>query len=530
MIDKNLNTLDKIYQSFVSNANPDDIIMYFNESQISVQMYIEGVDSYVRHLINLGVKSGEAVGYSMPNCPEVFCLFTAIARIGACAVPLFHMIPDAAKADIFRKSRVQIAVVSSKQYDSFKEASEKAVSPYRIVTIDKGSVCQYSFESSIDNIDLDKALANGISPDLPLIIASSSGTTGVPKLVAMSQSNVASEVYAAIDLITPIDSDCITRYRNSIAFPLSTAGIITVIGMIFVNIPIIFSQDISPIRFLQLMSMWKSQGLSAPPAYFEGILSLPMLDSFDLTSVKAIAGGMDFIFPSLVRRMKEKFINIRYFANGYGLIETSNVFMVCKQTVEDGYDKPTSMMRICRGTSNSIEVRGEDGNLVPLGCEGELYVRGSNVVKGYLNNPNESESSFSDGWFKTGDIVRNEGEGLITLLGRRKYLIKRGGKSISPIFVQDYLNKIEGVENSAVVGVPHQLYGEMIWAFIVVKNGFRLDLKDIMKHVRKELPNYMVPDQISFIDQIPKNSGVGKVDSEKLKEMALIELTNTYGG
>lgn len=530
MIDKNLDTLDKIYQSFVSNANLDDIIMYYNESQISIKMYIDGVDSYVRHLINLGVKPGEVVGYSMPNCPEIFFLFTAIARVGACAVPLFHMIPDAAKADIFNRSRVQIAVVSSAQYESFKEASKKAGSSYQIVTIDKGSECEYSFESSIDNIDLGKALVNGISPDLPLIIASSSGTTGIPKLVAMSQSNIASEVYAAIDLVTPIDSDCITEYKNSIAFPLSTAAIITVIGMVFVNVPIIFSQDVSPLRFLELMSKWKSQGLSAPPAYFEAILSLPMLDSFDLTNVKVIAGGMDFISPSLVRRMKEKFINVQCFANGYGLIETSNVFMVCKQTIEEGYDKPTGMMRICNGTSNTIEVRDEDGNLVPVGREGELCVRGSNVVKGYLNNPDESKRSFVDGWFKTGDIVRNEGDGLITLLGRRKYLIKRGGKSVSPIFVQDHLNKIEGVENSGVVGVPHQLYGEMIWAFIVVKNGFGLGLKDIMKYVRKELPNYMVPDQISFIEEIPKNSGVGKVDFEKLKEMALIELSNIYGG
>ncbi|KNY28041.1 Long-chain-fatty-acid--CoA ligase [Pseudobacteroides cellulosolvens ATCC 35603 = DSM 2933] len=245
-----------------------------------------------------------------------------------------------------------------------------------------------------------------------------------------------------------------------------------------------------------------------------------------MTSVETMAGGMDFISPSLVRRMKEKFINLNSLANGYGLIETANVFMVCKQNVEEGFYKPTSKMRLCSGTSNAIEVRDEGGSLVSPGNEGELYVRGSNVVRGYLNNAEETARSFGDGWFKTGDIVRNEGDGYITLLGRRKYLIKRGGKSISPVFVQDHLNKVEGIKVSAVVGVPHQLYGEMVWAFIVVKDGYKVELKDIMKHCRKELPNYMVPDQVLFIDEIPKNPGAGKVNYERLKEVALSELGN----
>ncbi|KNY28042.1 AMP-dependent synthetase and ligase [Pseudobacteroides cellulosolvens ATCC 35603 = DSM 2933] len=264
MIDNSLNTIDKIYQSFIRTAIPDDMIMYYNDSQVSVKVYMDGVDRYTRHLINLGVKPGVAIGYSMPNCPEVFYLFTAISRLGACAVPLFHMFPDVAKVDIFQKSRVQLVIVSEMQYDSFKAASEKAGCQYRIVTTHKGSACEYDFESSIDHIDLNSYYMNEVSPDMPLVIASSSGTTGIPKLVAMTQANIASEVYASIDLITPINSNIIKGYRYSIAFPLSTSGIITIIGLMFGGISIIFSQDVSPLRFLKLMSQWKAEGLTAP--------------------------------------------------------------------------------------------------------------------------------------------------------------------------------------------------------------------------------------------------------------------------
>jgi acyl-CoA synthetase (AMP-forming)/AMP-acid ligase II len=157
------------------------------------------------------------------------------------------------------------------------------------------------------------------------------------------------------------------------------------------------------------------------------------------------------------------------------------------------------------------------------------------VVRGYLGNPAETENaggyaSFKDGWFRTGDLARNEGNDTITLLGRKKYLIKRGGKSVSPIVVQNELNKIPGVRNSAVVGVPHQLYGEMVWAFIVKQPQADLQLKAIMRHCRAELPNYMIPDQVTFIDEIPKNPGVGKVDFEKLRIMAQQELEQINGG
>jgi acyl-CoA synthetase (AMP-forming)/AMP-acid ligase II len=157
-------------------------------------------------------------------------------------------------------------------------------------------------------------------------------------------------------------------------------------------------------------------------------------------------------------------------------------------------------------------------------------VKGANVIRGYPGDPAATEESFKDDWFRTGDIVINEGNNRVTLLGRKKYLIKRGGKSVSPVVVQNHINKLEGVKDSAVVGLPHQLYGEMVWAFVVPQKGVDLRLKEVMKHCRSELANYMVPDQVSFIDEIPKNSGVGKVNYELLKEMANKELQAIPGG
>jgi acyl-coenzyme A synthetase/AMP-(fatty) acid ligase len=530
MIGYNLKTVNDIYEDFVKRGDPEKPVMHFNESTVTLAEFKRNVDLYTGHLIQLGVRAGTPVGYTMPNCPEIFYLFIAISRLGSSAVPLFHMIPDMGKADIFKKCNVKYVITTSQQFASFKECSDKTGAQYKTATIDANEDAFYNFSIPI-NIETkatDCILAD-TDPDMPLLLASSSGTTGIPKFVMMTQSNFASEIYASYELVSPFDINGTDGYSSLMAFPLCTSGILTCLGVLFAGVTAIFMTEVSPVKFVQLLAYWKADTMSAPPAFFEAILTLPMLDNFDLSSVKRVFTGMDFFSPSLYRRLQMKFTGLNGFANGYGLTETSNVFMVCKSIGEENPNS-TTLMKLVENIGNSIEVRDDQDNLVPIGSEGELYVKGSNVIKGYLGNPEENQKSFNDGWFKTGDIARNEGNNTITLLGRKKYLIKRGGKQISPIVVQDYINKLEGVENSAVVGVPHQLYGEMVWAFIVKKDGCSLELKDVMKHLRSGLANYMVPDQVYFIDAIPKNSGVGKVNYEKLKEIANCELLKISGG
>lgn len=531
MISYNLKTLNGIYDSYVKSNSSQRVIMRCNDRTVTLEEMKSKVDLFIRHLIRLEVKPGVRVGYTMPNCPELFYLFIAISKLGGCAVPLFHMIPDMGKADIYKRCNVELVVTTSRQFESLKECSVKANAGYKIATIDTNPDAEYNFALPIeDGIETEGFILDKTDASLPLLIASSSGTTGIPKLVAMTQSNIAAEVYVSIALALPFDINREDGYSSAMAFPLSTAGILVCMGIMFAGVCLIYSPDISPVKYLQMLSQEKADSMSAPPAYFEAILSLPMLDTFDLTTIKRVMTGMDFFSPSLLQRLKAKFTHITSLANGYGLIETTNVFMNCKISSDQELSNPTNVMTLIEGIGNYIDIRDEEGISVPVGSEGELYVKGANVVHGYIGNEAETQKSFKDGWFRTGDIVRNQGNNTITLLGRKKYLIKRGGKSVSPIVVQNHINKLQGVKASAVVGVPHQLYGEMIWAFIVTKEGCDVQLKDIMRHCRNELANYMVPDQVTFIEEIPKNPGVGKVDFEKLKEMAIKELLTIQGG
>jgi len=120
-------------------------------------------------------------------------------------------------------------------------------------------------------------------------------------------------------------------YSSIIAFPLSTSGILMTSGMLLTGIKIIFSSDMSPVRYLELIDYWNAASMAAPPAYYEAILALPHLHAFDVSSITNIMTGMDFFSQSLLSRLKSKFANIRSAANGYGLVETSLAFMLWKK-------------------------------------------------------------------------------------------------------------------------------------------------------------------------------------------------------
>lgn len=527
----NVTTFNDCILTFLKKYKPEKTIMIYNDRPITMGELNRNIDLYARHLIHMGVKPGTGIGYTLPNRPEIMYLFLALARLGAYALPVFHMIPDAGKVNIFKSGRVQWVITSAAQYDALSAASVNATPEYKLATIDACEKADYNLAEPADMaIVTEDYLLKQTAPHLPLLMSTSSGTTGIPKPVMMTQGNGGALALATIDMVAPDPLIGEDSYTSASSFPFSTSGILTVAATLFGSQILIFSDDISPMNFLRMISKSQAVSMAAPPAYFEALLSQPMLDEVDTSSIKRIFTGMDFLSPAQVARLKAKFININSAVSGYGLVETTLIFMHCKILEAEKLNTPLNYMKLIENIGNSIDVRDADGKSVVDGEVGELYVKGPSVVPGYLGNPAENAVSFKDGWFKTGDIVRKEGANVITLLGRQKYLIKRGGRSVSPLVVQNQINTLNGVKNSAVVGIPHPLYGEMIWAFVVKNGNASVELKDIRNHCRLDLPVYMIPDQVTFIDEIPKNSGVGKVNYEKMKQLAQEELKLIEGG
>jgi malonyl-CoA/methylmalonyl-CoA synthetase len=166
----------------------------------------------------------------------------------------------------------------------------------------------------------------------------------------------------------------------------------------------------------------------------------------------------------------------------------------------------------------TIRVQGENKHAVPTGEIGAIEVKGPNVFKGYWRMPEKTADEFSaDGFFKTGDVGKYDERGYITIVGRSKDLIISGGYNVYPAEIEGYLNDLPGVEESAVIGIPHPDFGEVGVAVLIAKPGIALDPAKIIASMKANLANFKVPKQCFVIDALPRNT-MGKVQKNILRE------------
>jgi malonyl-CoA/methylmalonyl-CoA synthetase len=172
----------------------------------------------------------------------------------------------------------------------------------------------------------------------------------------------------------------------------------------------------------------------------------------------------------------------------------------------------------------TIRVQGENNHTVPTGEIGAIEVKGPNVFKGYWRMPEKTAEEFTaDGFFKTGDVGKYDERGYITIVGRSKDLIISGGYNVYPAEIEGYLNDLPGVEESAVIGIPHPDFGEVGVAVLIAKPGIALDPAKIIASMKANLANFKVPKQCFVIDALPRNT-MGKVQKNVLRAQYAKEL------
>src|SRR5690606_29914333 len=163
-----------------------------------------------------------------------------------------------------------------------------------------------------------------------------------------------------------------------------------------------------------------------------------------------------------------------------------------------------------------IRVVDEFGEPLPTGQVGEIVMRGPQVMKGYLKDEEETRRTIKNGWLYTGDLGRMDDDGLLYIVDRKKDMIIRGGENVYPVEVEEVLYQIPGLFEAAVVGVPHEVLGEVPKAYIVVKEGAALTEADVISHCSSNLAKYKIPMEIEFLDELPRNAS-GKVLKHTLR-------------
>jgi long-chain acyl-CoA synthetase len=236
---------------------------------------------------------------------------------------------------------------------------------------------------------------------------------------------------------------------------------------------------------------------------YNAMLHYPERDQYDTSSLQICASGGSAMPVELMRGF-EQALHCKVL-EGYGLSETSPV---ASFNHADRERKPGSIGTPIEGVE--MKLVDDDGNDVPQGEVGEIVIRGPNVMKGYWNRPEATEETIRDGWLYTGDMGTADEDGYFFIVDRKKDMIIRGGYNVYPREIEEVLYEHPDVREAAVLGVPHDEYGEEIGAAVALKDGAEVSADELRAYVKEQVAAYKYPRQIWFVDDLPKGP-TGKI-------------------
>jgi acyl-CoA synthetase (AMP-forming)/AMP-acid ligase II len=268
-----------------------------------------------------------------------------------------------------------------------------------------------------------------------------------------------------------------------------------------------------PARAMSLVASERITVLPGPPTIYQTILDHPERAAHDLSSLRLAVTGAATVPVALIERMRAE-LSFETVLTAYGLTEAV-VATMCRP----GDDPQTVAMTSGRAAAGfGVRIAGPDGGETKPGDPGEILLRGPNLMLGYLDDPAATrEAVDSDGWLHTGDIGRLDDGGYLTITDRLKDMYICGGFNVYPAEVEQVLARLDGVAESAVIGVPDARLGEVGRAYVVPRPGHTLDEAAVLAFCRERLANYKVPRQVAFRADLPRNPG-GKVLKRLLRE------------
>jgi long-chain acyl-CoA synthetase len=466
-------------------SEPDAMAIADDAVALTNAEFAERVARAAALLARLGVGEGDVVAIALPNRAELVISLFAAWRLGAAATPVN---PGLTRAEM--------------QYQVDDAAAKVVIGDGLDLDATVVEVGELAAEPSVH----DAPAAAGLD-SLALLIYTS-GTTGKPKGVMLDHANLV----AMCDMtrvalgITAADHSLLILplfHVNGIVVgtltPLLAGGRVTIAGRF------------SPKTFFGLVERIRPTYFSAVPAIYAMLTSLPEAATADTASLRLVVCGAAPMPAELIARV-ERTLGV-VLVEGYGLSEGS-----CASTLNphDGVRKPGTVGLPLAG--QDVRVVDLHGTPMPQGERGEVVIRGANVMRGYLNRPEETARTIVDGWLHTGDVGIFDTDGYLRIVDRIKDMIIRGGENIYPKEIETALYGHDGVLEAAVVGRPDAVLGEVVVAYVSLREA-GVTVEDLHALCAERLAKYKRPVLIELLDELPKNA-IGKIDKPALRALA----------
>jgi long-chain acyl-CoA synthetase len=349
-----------------------------------------------------------------------------------------------------------------------------------------------------------------VQPSDTAVILYTSGTSAEPKGVELMYGNLHSN---CVDSLAMLDIDPRQVFLNILP-PFHVFGLTAnVLVPIFLGATVHAIPRFSPVAAIKTIEEQRITVLLAIPSMYSAMLRTKSTkpDAFR-TIYLAVSGGEPLAEQTRIG-FEERFgVAIR---QGYGLTETSPVVSLC--TVDS--HRPGTVGKPVRNAE--IEIRDTEGRSLPQGSDGEIFVRGPGVMKGYHKRPEQTRAVLDEhGWFKTGDIGRIDADGFLSITGRAKEMLIIGGENVFPREIEAVLENHEAVAQAAVIGIPDGVRGEVPIAFVIPKKDVHVTADELRNFARKSLASHKTPKRVEIREDLPTGP-TGKILKRKLRDLAL---------
>ncbi len=459
-------------------------------------------------LKKLGVKRGGRVIIQTPNCPEVLETFGACWRMGAVIVPINYLMNDDEIAYIYKDSSAELVISSVAFLPRVRTAQAKAPEVKTVILVDKevpeGTLAYHDLIAAEDE---DHSFADMKEDELAALIYTA-GTTGNSKGVMHSHHSLYANAKMQFDSMPFPDG-----MTNVSVLPLCHSfGIATINNGMFRTATTVLLDSFDLELILSSIAKYKANILVAVPTMYVYLLLYPEPKKYDLSSMKYWICGSAPLALETWKKFKEVYGG--EICEGWGLTEAGANNAT---NPIHGLKKVGSIGIPMKGTE--MKIMDDDGKLLPRGEQGEIVIRGPQLMKGYWNKPEETAEALRDGWLYTGDVGYEDEDGYFWITDRKKDLIIKGGENISPRTVEEVLFAHPKISEAAVVGMKDDIFGENIKAFAVLNPGQKATAEEIIEYCKGKLTTFLAPKEVVFMDALPK-SLVGKVLKKELRKMA----------
>ncbi|RJS61692.1 fatty acid--CoA ligase family protein [Bacillus sp. PK3_68] len=487
----------------------------YEELNMAVHRFASGLKA-------LGIEQGDHLALITGNSPQFIISLYGALRAGATVIPInplyspeeiSYIVQNAdAKAVILLDILVPLAnkidqtlpfvehyIVCEMNEERTKEKQPEEFSIYK----------KMKTFSKVMDIGLQPFHPPAVSEDDTAVILYTSGTTGKPKGAMLSHKNLYSNARDIGSYLQFSEKDrIITVLPMFHVFCLSVCLNAPLIS----GATMIIFPKFSPKEIFAQAKQHQATVFAGVPTMYNFLYQSGEGHSEDFASLRLCISGGSSMPVALLENFEKKF-NVKI-SEGYGLSEASPV------TTFNPLDRPRKAGSIgCSIMNVENKIVNEMGEELPAGEVGELVVRGPNVMKGYYKHPEDTSAAIKDGWLYTGDLARRDEEGYFYIVDRKKDLIIVGGYNVYPREVEEVLYNHPDVVEAAVLGVPDPNYGEAVLAFVVPKNK-ELNKENLMDYCRRRLADYKLPQQIEFLEELPKNT-TGKILRRALKKQVL---------